>query len=269
MLVCFCRLCTFRPIQRGYSQMTKKGLLLLAAGTFAWQVGLADHETNSGIARSMEKIIPGVKPDRVSHSPIPGLYELVYGPHIVYVTRDGRYMVRGDVVDLEKRENVTEQKRKQARLNAVNGLGENTMIVFAPKEVKHAVTVFTDVECGFCRRLHQQINEYNARGVEIRYLAFPRAGIGSATYDKMVSVWCADDPQKAMTNAKAGRPVAPKRCENPVTNHYKMGRLVGITGTPTLILEDGELIPGYVPPERLIQLIEVRAGLAKRQSPVE
>lgn len=100
------------------------------------------------------------------------------------------------------------------------------------------------------------MSEYNERGVEVRYLAFPRAGIGSPAYNTMVSVWCADDPQKAMTAAKAGRQVTPKQCPNPVRDHYEMGRLLGVQGTPTLILEDGELIPGYVPPQRLVQMIE-------------
>ncbi len=236
--------------------MFKKGLLLFLVSAFHWQVSIADHETNPATLHALENVLPNAKPDRIDHSPIAGLYELTYGTDIVYVTKDGHYLLQGDIFDVQKRENVTAPKRQQARLNAVNALGEKNMIVFAPKQTKYEVTVFTDVECGYCRKLHQEMSELNGLGVKIRYLAFPRAGVGSSTYDKMVSVWCADDPQKAMTDAKADRPVAPKKCDNPVSDEYNLGRALGVTGTPTLILENGQLVPGYVPAQRLVQMLE-------------
>jgi thiol:disulfide interchange protein DsbC len=169
------------------------------------------------------------------------------------------------VVDLKKRENLTETKRKEARLTAINDLGEDSMIIFAPEAAKYSVTVFTDIECGYCRRLHQQMADYNRLGITIRYLAFPRAGVPSDTYDQMVSVWCADDPQQAMTAAKAGKRVEPKQCTNPVRKQYELGQAVGVRGTPTMILEDGEVLPGYVPPQQLVQMLESpkSAGLSR------
>lgn len=236
--------------------MSKKLLLFLIVIAPIWQVGYADHEADPQTLRALEGIFPEMKPDRISHSPIPGLYELTYGPDVVYVTKDGRYLVQGNVFDVAERKNLTEPKRRQARIAAIDTLGEDSMIVFGPKQAKYQVTVFTDVECGYCRKLHQEMNELNGLGVKIRYLAFPRAGIGSETYNTMVSVWCADDPQKAMTDAKSGRAVAPKQCENPVRDHYTMGRSLGVNGTPTLVLENGEVVPGYVPAQRLVQMIE-------------
>lgn len=237
--------------------MNKPSVLLLLTGLLGWQqLAMAEKAVAPEVLKAVENAIPGMKPDRVNPAPIPGLYELVYGPHVVYVTADGRYMVRGDIVDLEKRENLTEIKRKEARLTAISDLDEDGMIIFAPAQTKYSVTVFTDIECGYCRRMHQQMAEYNRLGIAIRYLAFPRAGVPSRTYDQMVSVWCADDPQQAITIAKTGKRVDPKQCKNPVRQHYELGQAVGVRGTPTMILENGEIVPGYVPPQQLVQMLE-------------
>ena len=134
------------------------------------------------------------------------------------------------------------------------------MIVFAPEETKYTVTVFTDVDCLYCAKLHREMAALNDYGIKVRYLAFPRAGIHSETYNKMVSVWCADDTQKAMTQAKLNRRVEPKQCKNPVKDHYNMGQLVGVNGTPTMIFDNGELYPGYIPPETLLQALRAGSG---------
>lgn len=228
---------------------------MFAAGLILPQLGFADHENNVDLKQALEGVVPGMKPDHVEHSPISGLYELTYGPHVVYVTGDGRYLLRGDLVDLKEGLNITEQKRQQARLSALNKVDRDSMIVFGPEKAKYSVTVFTDVECGYCRMLHKQMSDYNKQGIAIRYLAFPRAGIGSRAYNTMVSVWCADDPRQAMTDAKAGKSVTPKQCANPVREHYELGRAVGVTGTPTLILNNGQVLPGFVPPDRLVQML--------------
>ncbi len=245
--------------------MLRKILLLPLLGALAYQGALAAEEITPTLVSTMENLIPGVKPDRISHAPVRDLYELTYGPHIVYVTKDGRYMLRGDLVDMKNNENLTEGKRKQARIDAINGLGEDSMIVFAPKKVKHTVTVFTDITCPYCQRMHSQMSELNELGIKVRYLAFPRAGFPSQTYTDMFSVRCADDRQKALTDAKAGLGVTPKQCDNPVRDHYLMGRTIGITGTPSIILENGEIVPGYVPPQQLAQMIEKqKADVARR-----
>ena len=227
--------------------------LLLCAGFLPAHAG---GDVPPALSARLEVLAPGMEPDHIVETPLAGMYEVRFGSIIIYVTDDGRYMLRGDLVDLEARRNVTEEARQSVRAEAVSALGEASMVVFAPDTVKHTVTVFTDVDCPYCARMHQQVADYNRLGIEIRYAAFPRAGIGSSTFDTMVSVWCAADRQKAMTDAKAGIAIEAARCENPVSGHYEAGKAIGVTGTPAIVLESGELIPGFVPPQELAGRLE-------------
>ena len=207
---------------------------------------------------ALQQLLPGAVADEIGRAPIEGFYQIVVGAEIIYLSADGRYVVRGDFIDLVENRNLTEARRRQARLELIASLGD-TSIVFSPEHVTHSVNVFTDVDCGFCARLHSQIAEYNALGIEVRYLAYPRAGVRSASYDKTVSVWCSDDPRKAIGDAKFGRRVEPRACKNPVKDHYITGQLVGVSGTPTIVLESGALVPGYIPPADLLKYLE-RSG---------
>ena len=216
----------------------------------------ADGDVPPALSARLAALAPDMEPDHVVETRMPGMYEVQFGSVIVYLSGDGRYMLRGDLIDLQAQRNLTEEARESTRAEAVGALGEASMIVFTPETVKHTVTVFTDVDCGYCARLHQQMADYNELGIEIRYTAFPRAGVGSPTYDKMVSVWCAADQHTAMTDAKAGRSIATARCDNPVSDHYEAGQAIGVSGTPAMVLESGELIPGYVPPRELAARLE-------------
>jgi thiol:disulfide interchange protein DsbC len=223
----------------------------------------AEGDAGADKARAaMTGLLDGTAPDSVQPSPVPGLYEVMVGTRVFYVTEDGRYLLQGAIIDIEKKENITEPRKNQARLQTVQGVGEEQMIIFGPKDAKHTITVFTDIDCGYCRKLHDEMEAYNKAGIRVRYLFFPRAGQGSPSYSKAVSVWCAEDRQAAMTQAKAGQDVPDKTCENPVDQHVALGEQLGITGTPALILEDGELAPGYVPADRLALFLEMKkAGL--------
>jgi len=217
-------------------------------------VGDANAQHAAGAARvrsSLRVLIPNLTVDSVSPSPIPGLYEVTFGSHIVYVTEDGKYLLQGEITDLMTREPITERRKQDLMQAAIAGLDEKDMIIYGDKDLPHTVTVFTDIDCGYCRKLHHQMADYNERGIRVRYLAYPRAGVGSASYREAVSVWCADDPQAAMTAAKAGEKVPSRECENPVSEHFQLGQDFGIRGTPSMVLDDGELIPGYVPPKKL------------------
>ena len=214
----------------------------------------AAEEIPVALAEALGTLVPGATVEQLSATPLPGLYELVYNSDVLYLSADGRYVIQGDLLDLTTRQNLTEEARKVARLAVLENMGEETMIVFAPEEVKYTVTVFTDIDCPYCVRLHREVEELNDNGIKVRYLAFPRAGIPSSSYDKTVSVWCADDTQQAITDAKFGKAVEPRECENPVAEHFSLGRDVGVRGTPTLIMEDGGVIPGYVPAAELIQM---------------
>ena len=226
----------------------------------AYRPALAVGEVPPALSARLEVLAPGMKPDHVTETALSGMYEVRYGSIIVYLSGDGRYMLRGDLIDLEAARNVTETARQSVRAEAVGELGEASMIVFAPDAVKHTITVFTDVDCPYCARMHQQMADYNRLGIAIRYTAFPRAGIGSPTWDKMVSVWCAEDQHGAMTDAKAGVAVDPARCDNPVERHYEAGKAIGVTGTPAIVLESGRLIPGYVPPDELLGRLDGRTS---------
>lgn len=235
--------------------VTKKALALLAAA-LAVPLAQAEESFPPELLRLVGDLVPGVSPDRVTAAPVSGMYEVTYGPHIVYLSADGRYMLQGDLVDLQTKQNLTADRRKDTRVAALDKLGDNSMIVFAPDKPKHTISVFTDIDCGYCRKMHREMAVLNGHGVAVRYLAFPRAGIPSASYHKTVSVWCADDPLKAMTEAKQGKEVPAKQCDDPVREHYEMGQMLGISGTPSIVLPDGEMVPGYVPAKRLARLLD-------------
>ena len=230
-------------------------VLLLSVGYRSVQ---AAGDVPPALSARLEVLAPGMTPDHVAETALSGMYEVRFGSIIVYLSDDGRYMLRGDLIDLDTGRNVTEAARRSMRAEAVGELGEASMIVFAPGAVKHTITVFTDVDCPYCARMHRQMADYNRLGIAIRYTAFPRAGIGSPTYEKMVSVWCAEDQRSAMTDAKAGAAVDPARCDNPVARHYEAGKAIGVTGTPAIVLESGGLIPGYVPPDELLARLDER-----------
>jgi len=197
----------------------------------------------------------------ISSTVINGLYEVVIGSEVFYISADGRYAFLGEIRDGLTGQNITDNKRAELRMAEVTKLDESKMVVFAPeKETKYTVNVFTDVDCGYCAKLHKGMKEMNDLGIKIRYLAFPRAGIGSKTYKTMESVWCADDQQKAMTDAKLRKEIPVKTCDNPISEHYEIGRKIGVRGTPALLLSDGELLPGYVPPKRLLNYLDEKAN---------
>lgn len=197
----------------------------------------------------------GVKAENIQPSAVKGLYRVMLPPQVFYVSADARYVIDGDVIDISNKRNLTREYRNQSLIGAIDAMGEDSMIVFAPKKVQHTVTVFTDIDCGYCRKLHSSIAEYNKLGIKIRYMAYPRAGIGSTSYAKAVSAWCAEDRKEALTRAKNNQPIESKTCENPVARHYQLGNMIGISGTPALVLESGRVIPGYVPPKQLAAML--------------
>lgn len=218
------------------------------------------HAGETELKAKFESLLPGMQIETIEPLPGTSLYEVVIGGEIVYFSEDGKYVFQGDVIALETRENITQAKRTRLKEKVLASLNEKDMIIYEPKETKHTITVFTDIDCGYCRKLHQQMAEYNDLGIRVRYMAFPRAGLNSDSYEKAVNVWCADDKQQAMTDSKLGMNIAKKECDNPVKAQFEAGRRMGVTGTPALFLEDGELLPGYVPPQKLKQILDEHLG---------
>jgi thiol:disulfide interchange protein DsbC len=243
-----------------FKRFTRAGVLGLAfGGVFALFGASALADDVATVKAAVAKALPDVKVDSVVASPVSGLYEVMIGSQIVYVTGDGRYFVDGRIVDLKTREDLTEPRLASVRKSTVDAVPESDMLVFAPAKFDHTITVFTDIDCPYCVKLHSQISKYEDEGIRVRYLFFPRAGAHSPSYDEAVSVWCSDDRNQALTDAKAGKKIAAKTCDNPVDEHMAVARKVGINGTPAIMLETGDLIPGYVEPKRLAQMI-ARAG---------
>jgi len=215
-----------------------------------------DEAVVDRLQRALTGILTGLERNDISPSPVPGLYEVLVGARLYYVSADGRYLISGRMVDLQDGRNLTETRVSGARKRMVDAVGEENMLVFGPTGARHTVTVFTDIDCGYCRKLHSQMKSYNDLGIRIRYLFYPRAGLDSGSAHKAVSVWCADDRREALSRAKQGEQIPFRKCENPVARHYLLGQLVGVTGTPALVLENGEMIPGYLPPTRLRKTLD-------------
>jgi thiol:disulfide interchange protein DsbC len=196
----------------------------------------------------------GAHADELRPTPISVVYELTRGSDIAYVTADGKYAFTGDLIELNGSNNLTEQHRRELRLKAIAAFPESEMLVFGPKEPKYTVTVFTDVDCPYCRKLHSQIAEYNRLGVRVRYLLYPRTGPNSSSWTKAEQVWCSADRNDALTRAKLGQELKTKPCtNNPVARSYALGKDFALEGTPAIIMPDGEMVAGYLPPDALLE----------------
>jgi thiol:disulfide interchange protein DsbC len=208
------------------------------------------------VLKRMLALAPEVVVDEIVATEIPGIYELRIGPRIVYVTGNGRYLIQGSIADMRTRKNLTEPSLRSATVKALESLGEDNMLVSGPEEAKHTVTVFTDIDSGSSRQLHRQLQKYHKKGIRIRYLFFPRAGLLSPSYKKAVSVWCSKDPMGAMDTAARGEELEKRKCPNPIAGHMLLGEQIGVTTTPTLVLPDGRVLPGYVAPDPLAEYLQ-------------
>lgn len=212
------------------------------------------------VRERLSTLVNGETDISIAESPLPGILQVRLGSDIVYMTSDGRYLLQGRVLDLDTRQDITDQAKSQIRRELIDDIDYDQLISYGAEDSEFEIIVFTDVDCGYCRRLHQQVEEYNDAGIRISYAAFPRAGAGSETFRKMTSVWCAEDQQAAMDLAKGGGTPEPVDCEAPVADQYQLGQSVGVTGTPALVTPGGDLIPGYVPPNDLRVRLEQLAA---------
>jgi len=227
-----------------------------------------DVAPGSAAARTrdaLRSINPSIEIESISPAPIPGFQQAIVGGQVVYVSDDGKYLMQGTLYDVRGRRDMADGALKELRRELVATVPASDRIVFAPKDPKYTVTVFTDVECGYCRKFHSEIAGYNKLGIAVEYLAFPRMGLGSADFRKMEAVWCAADKRKALTDAKNDREVPYRACTNPVTMEYELGRRAGLTGTPMVLAPDGTQLGGYLTPQQLKEALD---ALAKGEEPV-
>jgi len=220
---------------------------------------LAAQEVGKLSREELAAKLSGVDPADISDSPVLGVYEVAVGSDVAYVTADGRYLMQGELYDLATHQNLTEKTRSTVRVDLLGSVDRDHMIVFSPKDgnVKHTVTIFTDVDCGYCRQFHREIDKVNALGIEVHYLFYPRTGPDTDSWYKAEKVWCSKDRKAALTRAKLGGSLPDEACtDNPVASHYDLGHAVGVRGTPAIFSESGEYLGGYLPPATLAKRLD-------------
>lgn len=227
----------------------------------------ADPADMEALKARLAKSLPGVPIDGLHATPVAGLYELQSGMNFGYVSLDGRYLIEGDLNDLASGQRLTDVRRRDARAELMAKVTDDKTIEFAPDVLpaKYTITVFTDIDCGYCRKLHQHIAEFNADGIAVRYVFFPRSGANTESFYKAEKVWCAADRKAALTQAKLGAGYdGDMSCANPVAEHLKLAGQIGLRGTPAIVLPDGELIPGYQTPADLLKILAEHGKPATR-----
>ena len=251
-------------VQRPMPSKTNPTLALAACLAFASGVHAgaapAAEADNAKDPRAalLKKLPPGSKIENLRIAPIPGMYEFAEGAEISYLTMDGKFFIDGSVYDMDTRQNLTEMRKDQIRATLLAAVPESQMIIFSPKVPQYTITVFTDVDCGYCRKLHSEIGELNRLGVRVRYMAFPRSGPNTESWTKAQVVWCSSDRNDTLTRAKLGGALdLSKVCPNdPVGREYELGQSLGVRGTPAIVTESGDYISGYLPPADLVRYLK-------------
>jgi len=236
-------------------------LSMIAFGTLlSGSAAYADEQADIERVRAeLIKMIPLVAQSEIIVSPANAVYRIEVQGNYAYAYVDGDYVLLGDLYNIKEQVNLGERASAERMAGLIKDVPTSKMIVYGPEAPKRYITVFTDIDCGYCQKLHREVPQLNEAGIQVRYLAFPRAGVGSKSHKKYVSVWCNADQQTALTSAKAGKSVVTASCDNPVEESYNLGREVGVRGTPTIMFDDGTVIPGYKPYTELIKLLDLES----------
>lgn len=208
------------------------------------------------IRATVAKVLPKMEISSVAAAPFAGFAEVIVQGRVFYISNDGKFLIHGNLLDVARNENLTRVSEGAQRQEELRKVGPERRIIFAAAKPKHRITVFTDVECGFCRKLHEQVADYNKAGITIEYLFFPRSGPGSEGFEQAVAVWCAEDRRDALTRAKAGTVFPHVNCKNPIAADYALGQRVGVDGTPAIYAENGVQIGGYLPPDEMLARLD-------------
>lgn len=214
-------------------------------------------EADQAIRGVLQSIQPDMPIETITESPMPGVYQVqLKGGRQLYASADGQFIIQGYLFQFKDGDaiNLTEQAQTRAVAEAIAAVPTSEMVVFAPKNPKTHITVFTDTDCVYCQKLHAEVPELNRLGVEVRYMAFPRQGLMSHGGSTLSSVWCSKDQQDAMNKAKSRQEVPVVTCDSPVAKQYELGQMIGVQGTPAIILADGQILPGYQPAPQLAEL---------------
>lgn len=240
----------------------KSYFLLLTLGLMgSGSLFAANDASLEAVRAKMNAMFEEIGPENISLSPVDGWYTVQKGSIVAYVSEDGRYLLQGDLIDLDQQVNLSERSRVKARKELISTVQDDQAILFSPTEIRYSVTVFTDVDCTYCRKLHSQIDDYLAHGIQIRYLLYPRNGPASRSWNTSEDVWCARDRNSALTAAKLDRDFETQNCDaSTITRHYMLGQDVGLNGTPAIVFDDGTLISGYLTPAALSSRLQQAAA---------
>ncbi len=235
----------------------------LAAAAFAFAAAEAATDANAELDLVRQRVAEAfemIEPGDVKASPVDGWYMIQRSSVVAYISSDGRYLLQGDMIDLDTSVNLSELARTDSRREIMAAITDDQVIKFSPAEIKYSVSIFTDVECTYCRRLHSQIDDYLAKGIEVRYLMYPRNGPASRAWNTAEEIWCSTDRKNALTMAKLDRKFSTSSCDaTMVEDHFAMGRNIGLSGTPAILFDDGTLIAGYLAPDQLVSALEENA----------
>ena len=237
----------------GYNRIFA-ALALTAVSGFCLAAGA---DADQAIRKTLQAIQPDLPIEAIAESPMPGLYQVqLAGGRMLYASANGEFVMQGYLFQVKdgKALNLTEQSESTAVAKTINAIPKAEMVVFAGENPKTHITVFTDTDCGYCQKLHSEVPELNRLGIEVRYLAFPRQGLESAAAKELANVWCAKDPKEAMNRAKTRQAVEAAECDNPVAKQYALGQMIGVSGTPAIVLANGKIIPGYQPAPQLAKI---------------
>ncbi len=230
----------------------------LALGA-AVPAALAQEDAGELLKQELATKLLGVEATDISESPIEGIFQITVGTNVAYVSADGRFLLRGEIYDIETSQNLTENVRATTRTEMLGAVDPETILVFSPPEdeIRHTVTIFTDIDCGYCRQFHRDIDRVNELGIAVHYLFYPRTGPDTESWTKADKVWCADDRNTAFTGATVENVVPEATCaETPVRAHFNLGIDVGVRGTPSIFSASGELLGGYLRPEELLVALD-------------
>jgi thiol:disulfide interchange protein DsbC len=241
------------PTTEGVQTMKSTLCFLLGAAWFSVPALAADFER---VHERLATLVGSEAEAAVASTPIDGIVQVTIGSEVFFMTDDGHYFIQGRVVDLDTQDDLTELGKRGIRRQLLQELDVSTLITYGPTDPDHEVLIFTDTDCGYCRRLHGMIDDYIEAGIAVRYAAFPRAGIGSSSYDDLVAVWCAEDVNAAMDQAQLGQRVQRRDCNAPVERHFELGRQMGVAGTPYIITASGEMFGGIVSAQDLRQRLD-------------
>jgi thiol:disulfide interchange protein DsbC len=239
---------------RSFIAIVVLAVALLCGDAMSAAAPATTQSAADAVVAKLKALRPDLPIEGADASPIPGMIAIkMTGGNVLYASNDGRYLIAGDLFEMgDTLVNLAEKARDEKRKELIAGVAIDDMAVFpAQGHRKAIITVFTDVDCAYCRKLHLQVPRMNQMGVEVRYLAYPRGGLGTPGYDKLVTAWCSSNRQDAITRMKRGEELPPKTCDNPVAQEYELGHLAGLTGTPAIVLEDGRMLAGYLTAEQL------------------